>query len=44
MLYFRMSPAMGNRRAWFGQTLQHLQRIEQLLENIAQKIDRDDRK
>jgi hypothetical protein len=44
MVYFRMSPAMVNRRAWSAQTLQHLQRIEQLLENIARKIDRDDRK
>jgi|RhiMetdeSRZDD1v2_1073273.scaffolds.fasta_scaffold00161_69 hypothetical protein len=44
MLYFRMSPAMVNRRSWVGQTLHHLQRIEELLENIARKIDRDDRK
>jgi len=44
MLYFRMSPAMVNRRSWVGQTLHYLQRIEELLENIARKIDRDDRK
>ena len=44
MLYFRMSPAMVNRRSWVGQTLHHLQRIEELLENIARKIDRDDGK
>jgi hypothetical protein len=44
MMYFRMSPAMVNRRAWFGQTLHHLQRIEELLENIARKLDHNDRK
>ena len=44
MLYFRMSPAVVNRRSWVGQTLQHLQRIEELLEKIARKMDRDDRK
>jgi hypothetical protein len=41
MMYFRMSPAMVNRRAWFGQTLNHLQRIEELLENIIRKLDND---
>jgi hypothetical protein len=44
MLYFRMSPAMVNRRPWFGQTLNHLQRIEELLENILRKLDHNDRK
>ena len=44
MLYFRMSPAMVNRRTWFAQTLNHLQRIEALLENIARKLDNNDRK
>jgi hypothetical protein len=44
MLYFRMSPAMVNRRAWSGQTLHHLQRIEELLERIARKLDQNDRK
>lgn len=44
MLYFRMSPAMVNRLPWFGQTLNHLQRIEELLENILRKLDHNDRK
>jgi len=44
MLYFRMSPAMVNRRAWFDQTLHHLKRIDQLLEDIARKLDHTDRK
>jgi hypothetical protein len=44
MLYFRMSPSMVNRRAWFGQTLHHLQRIEELLEHIVRKLDHNDRK
>jgi hypothetical protein len=44
MLYFRMSPAMANRRGWFGQTLNHLQRIEELLENIVRKLNHNDRK
>jgi hypothetical protein len=44
MLYFRLSPASANRRAWFGQTLHHLQRIEELLENIARKLDHNERK
>jgi hypothetical protein len=44
MLYFRMSPAMINRRGWFGETLHHLQRIEELLEKIARKLDNNDRK
>lgn len=44
MLYFRLSPAMVNRRGWFGQTLQHLQRIEDLLEKISRKLDQNDRK
>ena len=44
MLYFRMSPVMVNRRGWFGQTLHHLQRIEELLENIVRKLDHNDRK
>jgi hypothetical protein len=44
MLYFRMSPAMVNRRGWFGQTLNHLQRIEELLESIVRKLDHNDRK
>jgi hypothetical protein len=39
MLNFRMSPAMVYRRSWFGQTLNHLQRIEELLENIVRKLD-----
>jgi len=43
MFYFRMSPAMANRRMWFGQTLHHLERIEDLLEKIATKLDRDGR-
>ena len=30
MLYFRFSPAIVHRRAWIGQTLHHLQRIEEL--------------
>ena len=44
MLYFRMSPAMVNRRAWFDQTLHHLQRIEELLEDVARKLDQSNRK
>ena len=44
MVYFRLSPAMANRRTWFSQTLHHLQRIEELLENIARKLDNKDRK
>jgi hypothetical protein len=44
MIYFRMSPVMVNRRAWFGQTLRHLERIEELLEDIAKKLDQDGRK
>lgn len=44
MFYFRMSPAMVNRRMWFGQTLHHLERIEELLEKIATKLDHDGRK
>jgi len=44
MVYFRMSPAIVNRRGWFGETLHHLQRIEELLEKIARKLDNDDRK
>jgi hypothetical protein len=43
MLYFRMSPALANRRGWFGETLHHLQRIEELLERIARKLDHNDR-
>ncbi len=39
MLYFRLSPAMVNRREWFGQTLHHLERIEELLEEIARKLN-----
>jgi hypothetical protein len=44
MMYFRFSPVMVHRRTWFGQTLGHLERIEQLLENIARKLDHNDRK
>ena len=44
MIYFRTSPAIGYRRAWFGQTLRHLERIEELLEKIATKLDQDGRK
>jgi hypothetical protein len=44
VVYFRMSPAMANRRHWFGETLHHLQRIEELLERIARKLDDNDRK
>jgi hypothetical protein len=44
MLYFRLSPAMVNRRAWYGQALHHLQRIEELLEDIARKLNQNDRK
>ena len=44
MVYFRMSPASANRRFWFGQTLHHLERIEELLEKIATKLDQDGRK
>lgn len=44
MLYFRMAPALVNRHAWFGQALHHLQRIEELLEDIARKLDGNDRK
>lgn len=44
MLYFRMSPVMVNRRHWFGETLHHLQRIEELLEEIVRKLGNSDRK
>jgi hypothetical protein len=44
MIYFRSSPAMANRRAWFGETLRHLERIEALLEKIATKLDQGGRK
>jgi hypothetical protein len=44
MIYFRMSPVMANRRSWFGQTLHHLERIEELLEKIASKLDQNARK
>ena len=44
MIYYQRSPMMANRRAWFGQTLRHLERIEALLEKIATKLDQDGRK
>jgi hypothetical protein len=43
MFWFRLSPASANRRLWFGQVLYHLERIEQLLAEIATKLGRDDR-
>jgi hypothetical protein len=42
MLYFRFSPAMANRRAFLGQALHHLERIEELLTEIATKLDRNE--
>jgi hypothetical protein len=39
MIYFRRSPVMIARRAWFDQTLHHLEQIEALLQDIARKFD-----
>ena len=44
MIYFRLSPAMAHRRKWFGETIRHLERIEELLEKISNKLGPDGRK
>jgi hypothetical protein len=44
MIYYRNSPMMANRLAWFGRTQRHLERIEELLEEIARKLDQNGRK
>jgi hypothetical protein len=44
MFYLRFSPAMANRRVLFDQAVRHLERIEELLEEISTKLDRDERK
>ena len=44
MTYLRLSPTMVQRRTWFGQTLNYLQRIEAQLENIVRRLDDKDRK
>ena len=41
MFYLRFSPAMANRRVLFDQAVRHLERIEELLEEISKKLDRD---
>jgi hypothetical protein len=43
MFWFRLSPVSANRRLWFGEVLYRLERIEQLLAEIATKLGRDDR-
>jgi hypothetical protein len=44
MFYLRFSPAMVNRRVLFDRAVRHLERIEELLEEISKKLDRDERK